>query len=53
MKCFICQGPVIWGGDNDADHEEFLLETNYSCQKCDAVFLVFHGKLETIEEDDT
>lgn len=46
MKCFICEGEIIWGADLDAEHEEFLLETNYSCQDCGAIYFVLHGKLE-------
>lgn len=44
MKCFICNGEVIWGGD--FDNEDYGLEgsgivSNYTCSKCQAYYEVF------------
>ena len=43
MKCYYCNGPLIWGGDDDSD-EEFELVTNLTCSKCEA-FVLYHKPL--------
>mgnify|MGYP000294565077 FL=1 len=50
MKCFICNGDVLWGNDFDAedvyDNDEYLFVSNYSCKDCNASYEVCHGKKE-------
>jgi|TARA_A200000159_G_scaffold30131_1_gene26697 hypothetical protein len=50
MKCFICNGDVLWGNDFDAedvyDNDEYLFVSNYSCKNCNASYEVCHGKKE-------
>ena len=46
MTCYVCNIPLIWGGDHDIDEEEELehkIMTNLSCQKCGSIVYVYHG----------
>tara|TARA_R110000737_G_scaffold252082_1_gene261628 strand:- start:116 stop:277 length:162 start_codon:yes stop_codon:yes gene_type:complete len=38
MNCWHCKTELIWGGDHDIEeeNEEFMIETNLSCPKCNA-----------------
>ena len=38
MKCWHCDKELIWGGDHDIEDEndEYIIETNLSCPKCNA-----------------
>jgi len=56
MKCWSCNHELIWGGDHDTEwednnEEEHMIMTNLSCPNCDAVVIVYHGKVERNEED--
>jgi RNase P subunit RPR2 len=47
MNCYVCNIPLIWGGDEDIDPEEGLehkIVTNLSCQQCGSIVHVYHGK---------
>ena len=47
MNCYVCNIPLIWGGDEDIDPEEELehkIVTNLSCQQCGSIVHVYHGK---------
>ena len=47
MNCYVCNIPLIWGGDEDIDEKEELehkIVTNFSCQKCGSIVHVYHGK---------
>ena len=47
MNCYVCNIPLIWGGDEDIDEEEGLehkIVTNLSCQQCGSIVHVYHGK---------
>ena len=47
MTCYVCNIPLIWGGDHDIDEEEELehkIFTNLSCQQCGSIVHVYHGK---------
>ena len=47
MTCYVCNIPLIWGGDEDIDPEEELehkIVTNLSCQQCGSIVHVYHGK---------
>ena len=44
MKCWHCNEELIWGGDNDPDDPEYIIETNLSCPKCDSLVIVFLPK---------
>jgi hypothetical protein len=51
MDCYVCQAPLIWGGDDDApDNTNYAIETNLSCPECDALYFVLHGN-GLLEED--
>ncbi len=42
MNCWHCGTELIWGGDHDVeDNEEYVMETNLSCPKCNCLVLVF------------
>tara|TARA_R100001163_G_scaffold43181_1_gene32582 strand:+ start:494 stop:688 length:195 start_codon:yes stop_codon:yes gene_type:complete len=42
MKCWTCKTELIWGGDHDTDDsEEYCIETNLSCPKCNALVLFY------------
>ena len=50
MKCYACDSTegLIWGGDHDVEESisDHAIETNLSCAKCGAFYLVYHGKVE-------
>ena len=48
MKCYSCQGELIWGGDHDIDEEaeEHAIVTNLSCPTCNAFVVVYWGSKE-------
>ena len=43
-----CGTELIWGGDFDIDPdrelEEFVVETNFTCPKCNSFVLFYHHK---------
>jgi hypothetical protein len=51
MNCWHCGTELIWGGDHDVlcrtpiyrheSNEEYVMETNLSCPKCNCLVLVF------------
>jgi len=46
MNCYICNTPLVWGGDEDVEDKEseHKIVTNLSCQNCESFVLVYHGK---------
>jgi|TARA_R110000803_G_scaffold199468_1_gene263546 hypothetical protein len=38
MKCWYCNGELIWGGDHDIDEEteDYSIVTNLTCSECGA-----------------
>tara|TARA_R110000744_G_C19280534_1_gene553534 strand:+ start:948 stop:1229 length:282 start_codon:yes stop_codon:yes gene_type:complete len=44
MNCWHCETKLIWGGDHDLESEEYLIETNLSCPKCNSFVLVYYPK---------
>ena len=45
MNCYVCNNPLIWGGDEDIEEEsEHKILTNLSCQQCGSLVYVYHGK---------
>ena len=52
MKCWHCNSELIWGGDHDIkkDDENFCIETNLSCPKCEAFVLVYLPKDKSMGE---
>lgn len=44
MNCWHCKTELIWGGDHDADSDEFLIETNLTCPGCGSLVLVYYPK---------
>ena len=48
MNCYVCNTPLIWGGDESLEQEdeeyEYKLRTNLSCNNCDSLVFVYHGK---------
>jgi len=49
MNCWHCNTKLIWGGDHDMEEEdEYSMETNLSCPKCNSFVMVYLPK-----EDDT
>ena len=43
MKCYVCNTTLIWGGDEDSKDEDYKIETNLTCPKCNAFVIVYHG----------
>ena len=46
MNCYVCNNPLIWGGDHDIDEEEgseHKIVTNLSCESCGSFVIVYHG----------
>lgn len=53
MKCYHCNGELLWGGDHDMDDiddDEYIV-TNLTCIKCPTYVEVFY-KIEKDEDDD-
>lgn len=52
MKCWHCNSELIWGGDSDLeeDDENYSIETNLSCPKCEAFVLVYLPKDKSMGE---
>ena len=50
MNCWHCNTKLIWHGDHDIEeeNEEFIMETNLSCPKCNSEVLVYLPKPETL-----
>jgi len=45
MNCYVCNTPLIWGGDSDLEEEnDHRILTNLSCNNCDSLVLVYHDK---------
>ena len=47
MNCYVCNTPLIWGGDHDledAEEGEPKIVTNLSCPNCNALVFVNHGQ---------
>mgnify|MGYP001212596718 CR=1 FL=1 len=50
MNCWHCKTELIWGGDHDVDdNDDYVMETNLSCPKCNSLVLVMMAK-ETEDE---
>lgn len=42
MKCPKCEHEMIWGGDADCDDDDdFAVESNLSCPKCDCMVIIY------------
>ena len=52
MDCWHCGTQLIWGGDHDIEDEndEYIMETNLSCPKCNSSLINYlpKDKYETI-----
>ena len=50
MKCWHCNTELIWGGDIDIEEEDenYIMETNLSCPKCDSLIIVYLPKEEKL-----
>jgi len=46
MNCYNCNNELIWGGDHDIEeeNEEYIMETNLSCPKCNSLIIVYLPK---------
>jgi len=46
MNCYNCNNELIWGGDHDIeeDNEEYIMETNLSCPKCNSFVIIYTPK---------
>ena len=49
MNCWHCGHELIWGGDHDIEeeNEEYIMETNLSCPKCNSFVIIYTPKEET------
>ena len=48
MNCYLCNIPLIWGGDVDTeDGSEHEILTNLSCPECGSLVIVYHGNAKT------
>jgi len=45
MNCWHCNTQLIWGGDHDIEEDEdYIMETNLSCPKCNSFVIVYLPK---------
>ena len=46
MNCCHCNEQLIWGGDHDIEeeNEDYMMETNLSCPKCNSFVMVYLPK---------
>tara|TARA_B100001250_G_scaffold409023_1_gene432523 strand:- start:915 stop:1073 length:159 start_codon:yes stop_codon:yes gene_type:complete len=47
VNCWHCNTQLIWGGDHDIkekEDEEYVMETNLSCPKCNSLIIVYLPK---------
>ena len=49
MNCYNCNNELIWGGDHDIEeeNEDYIMETNLSCPKCNSFVIIYTPKEET------
>jgi len=49
MDCYNCNNELIWGGDHDIreEDEDYIMETNLSCPKCNSFVIIYTPKEET------
>ena len=52
MKCWHCDEELIWGGDHDCveDNDEYIIETNLSCPRCNSLHIVYLPKEQAIDD---
>ncbi len=46
MRCYYCNGYLVWGGDVDISDEDetFHTETNLTCSECGGVHVIYCPK---------
>ena len=44
-----CNTELIWGGDHDIEHPEYIVVTNLSCPECSCYVEVYFPKQEDTE----
>jgi len=46
VDCWHCGTQLIWGGDYDIEDEndEYIMETNLSCPKCNSEIIIYLPK---------
>jgi len=46
MNCYNCNNEWIWGGEHEIeeDNEEYIMETNLSCPKCNSFVIIYTPK---------
>ena len=46
MNCWHCNEQLIWGADHDIEeeNEDYMMETNLSCPKCNSFVMVYLPK---------
>ena len=48
-ECMKCGAEMIWGGDHEDDHEDFIMVSNFSCPSCDSYMEFFTSKYEALD----
>ena len=48
-KCWCCGGQLIQGGDHDAENDEHLIVSNFSCMDCNSFYLMYWGEADAEE----
>jgi len=48
MNCWHCNEQLIWGADHDIEeeNEDYIMETNLSCPKCNSFVMVYLPKIQ-------
>ena len=45
-SCWCCDEDLIQGGDHEADDEEHLIVSNFTCPGCNAFYLMYWGEAD-------
>jgi uncharacterized protein YbaR (Trm112 family) len=53
LNCWACNTPLVWSGDHDAETDggEYLIETSLTCPGCQAFVLVYHGRVDSDDDE--
>ena len=48
-ECLTCGAEMIWGGDNEEEHEDFSFVSNFTCPSCNSYMEFYTSEGKTID----